>query len=141
MMVFVFVFFCFFLLRPVGMPKMEKVYLHNPSSEEISLISISATTAHFHASFFQSRVSNMLGLCSLKMCLSHNSEDLMQGLWANGLTLTSYLKLKMGTDERTQTYVCFLFSSPTQWLCLSRDNSMWCCVDIIATHTHTHSCF
>lgn len=39
------------------MPKMEKVYLHNPSSEEISLISISATTAHFHASFFQNRVS------------------------------------------------------------------------------------
>lgn len=36
---------------------MEKVYLHNPSSEEISLISISATTAHFHASFFQNRVS------------------------------------------------------------------------------------
>uniref|UniRef100_A0A4W4G610 Transmembrane protein 131 n=1 Tax=Electrophorus electricus TaxID=8005 RepID=A0A4W4G610_ELEEL len=42
--------------QPVGMPKMEKVYLHNPSSEEISLISISATTAHFHASFFQSRI-------------------------------------------------------------------------------------
>ncbi|KAJ4919819.1 hypothetical protein JOQ06_022212, partial [Pogonophryne albipinna] len=42
--------------RPVGMPKMEKVYLHNPSAEEISLISISATTAHFHASFFQNRI-------------------------------------------------------------------------------------
>ncbi|XP_045139766.1 transmembrane protein 131 [Echinops telfairi] len=42
--------------QPVGMPKMEKVYLHNPSSEEtITLISISATTSHFHASFFQSR--------------------------------------------------------------------------------------
>lgn len=41
------------------MPKMEKVYLHNPSSEEISLISISATTAHFHASFFQNRVSDV----------------------------------------------------------------------------------
>ncbi|KAI4792002.1 hypothetical protein KUCAC02_033674 [Chaenocephalus aceratus] len=38
------------------MPKMEKVYLHNPSAEEISLISISATTAHFHASFFQNRI-------------------------------------------------------------------------------------
>lgn len=47
----------FFIHRPVGMPKMEKVYLHNPSSEQISLISISATTAHFHASFFQNRVS------------------------------------------------------------------------------------
>lgn len=47
----------FFVHRPVGMPKMEKVYLHNPSSEQISLISISATTAHFHASFFQNRVS------------------------------------------------------------------------------------
>ncbi|XP_024134590.1 transmembrane protein 131 isoform X1 [Oryzias melastigma] len=45
-----------FYERPVGMPKMEKVYLHNPSSEEISLISISATTAHFHASFFQNRI-------------------------------------------------------------------------------------
>ncbi|XP_048855047.1 transmembrane protein 131 isoform X1 [Brienomyrus brachyistius] len=43
--------------QPVGMPKMEKVYLHNPSSEEtIILISISATTAHFHASFFQNRI-------------------------------------------------------------------------------------
>ncbi|XP_043928104.1 transmembrane protein 131 isoform X2 [Protopterus annectens] len=40
--------------QPVGMPKMEKVYLHNPSSEEtIILLSISATTSHFHASFFQ----------------------------------------------------------------------------------------
>ncbi|XP_054458640.1 transmembrane protein 131 [Anoplopoma fimbria] len=42
--------------QPVGMPKMEKVYLHNPSTDEISLISISATTAHFHASFFQNRI-------------------------------------------------------------------------------------
>uniref|UniRef100_A0A4W5LYI2 Transmembrane protein 131 n=1 Tax=Hucho hucho TaxID=62062 RepID=A0A4W5LYI2_9TELE len=42
--------------QPVGMPKMEKVYLHNPSAEETSLISISATTAHFHASFFQNRI-------------------------------------------------------------------------------------
>ncbi|KAG5276018.1 hypothetical protein AALO_G00127020 [Alosa alosa] len=42
--------------QPVGMPKIEKVFLHNPSSEEISLISISATTAHFHASFFQNRI-------------------------------------------------------------------------------------
>ncbi|XP_044144413.1 transmembrane protein 131 isoform X2 [Bufo gargarizans] len=42
--------------QPVGMPKMEKVYLHNPSSyETITLISISATTSHFHASFFQNR--------------------------------------------------------------------------------------
>ncbi|XP_036158180.1 transmembrane protein 131 isoform X4 [Myotis myotis] len=46
--------------QPVGMPKMEKVYLHNPSSEEtITLISISATTSHFHASFFQNRVVEM----------------------------------------------------------------------------------
>ncbi|XP_062302391.1 transmembrane protein 131-like [Osmerus eperlanus] len=42
--------------QPVGMPKMEKVYLHNSSPEEISLISISATTAHFHASFFENRI-------------------------------------------------------------------------------------
>ncbi|KAM5143547.1 LOW QUALITY PROTEIN: transmembrane protein 131-like [Callospermophilus lateralis] len=45
-----------FYEQPVGMPKMEKVYLHNPSSEEtITLVSISATTSHFHASFFQNR--------------------------------------------------------------------------------------
>lgn len=66
--------------RPVGMPKMEKVYLHNPSSEEISLISISATTAHFHASFFQNRVSSchfktfettfILCACVLLLCVS-----------------------------------------------------------------------
>ncbi|XP_035266015.1 transmembrane protein 131-like isoform X1 [Anguilla anguilla] len=43
--------------QPVGMPKLEKVYLHNPSSEEtIVLLSISAATAHFHASFFESRI-------------------------------------------------------------------------------------
>uniref|UniRef100_A0A4W3KCM6 Transmembrane protein 131 n=1 Tax=Callorhinchus milii TaxID=7868 RepID=A0A4W3KCM6_CALMI len=43
--------------QPVGMPKMEKVYLHNPSTEEtIILVSISATTSHFHASFFQNRI-------------------------------------------------------------------------------------
>ncbi|XP_051782826.1 transmembrane protein 131 [Erpetoichthys calabaricus] len=43
--------------QPVGMPKMEKVYLHNPSSDEaIILVSISATTSHFHASFFQNRI-------------------------------------------------------------------------------------
>lgn len=50
--------FSLYFDRPVGMPKMEKVYLHNPSSEEtITLVSISATTSHFHASFFQNRVS------------------------------------------------------------------------------------
>ncbi|XP_031678147.1 transmembrane protein 131 [Oncorhynchus kisutch] len=42
--------------RPVGMPTMEKIYLNNPSSEEISLISISATTAHFHPSCFQNGI-------------------------------------------------------------------------------------
>lgn len=64
--------------RPVGMPKMEKVYLHNPSSEEtIILISISATTAHFHASFFQNRVSfrpstsrSLLWLTDLALCVT-----------------------------------------------------------------------
>uniref|UniRef100_A0A8C7M9E9 Transmembrane protein 131 n=1 Tax=Oncorhynchus kisutch TaxID=8019 RepID=A0A8C7M9E9_ONCKI len=45
-----------FLSRPVGMPTMEKIYLNNPSSEEISLISISATTAHFHPSCFQNGI-------------------------------------------------------------------------------------
>uniref|UniRef100_A0A673WKB2 Transmembrane protein 131 n=1 Tax=Salmo trutta TaxID=8032 RepID=A0A673WKB2_SALTR len=41
------------LHRRTGKPV---VYLNNPSSEEISLISISATTAHFHASFFQNGI-------------------------------------------------------------------------------------
>ncbi|NXW05503.1 TM131 protein, partial [Fregetta grallaria] len=49
--------------QPVGMPKMEKVYLHNPSSEEtITLVSISATTSHFHASFFQNRLLKLVFL-------------------------------------------------------------------------------
>ncbi|KAJ3599736.1 hypothetical protein NHX12_033692 [Muraenolepis orangiensis] len=39
--------------HPVGTPKREKVHLHNPSPEEISLVSISGSTAHFQASFFQ----------------------------------------------------------------------------------------
>ncbi|XP_064866052.1 transmembrane protein 131 [Oncorhynchus nerka] len=42
--------------RPVGMPTMEKIYLNNPRSEEIGLISISATTAHFHPSYFQNGI-------------------------------------------------------------------------------------
>ncbi|KAJ8247017.1 hypothetical protein GJAV_G00257820 [Gymnothorax javanicus] len=43
--------------QPVGIPKLEKVYLHNPSSEEtIILLSISAATAHFHASFFENGI-------------------------------------------------------------------------------------
>ncbi|XP_052331637.1 transmembrane protein 131 [Oncorhynchus keta] len=41
---------------PVGMPTMEKIYLNNPSSEEIGLISISATTAHVHPSCFQNGI-------------------------------------------------------------------------------------
>uniref|UniRef100_A0AAZ3S3C0 Transmembrane protein 131 n=1 Tax=Oncorhynchus tshawytscha TaxID=74940 RepID=A0AAZ3S3C0_ONCTS len=45
-----------FLSRSVGMPTMENIYLNNPSSEEISLISISATTAHFHSSYFQNGI-------------------------------------------------------------------------------------
>uniref|UniRef100_A0A8C4QPL0 Transmembrane protein 131 n=1 Tax=Eptatretus burgeri TaxID=7764 RepID=A0A8C4QPL0_EPTBU len=43
--------------QPVGMPKLESVHLHNPSADEtVTLLSISATTSHFHASFFQNRV-------------------------------------------------------------------------------------
>uniref|UniRef100_A0A8C4QRV2 Transmembrane protein 131 n=1 Tax=Eptatretus burgeri TaxID=7764 RepID=A0A8C4QRV2_EPTBU len=43
--------------REVGMPKLESVHLHNPSADEtVTLLSISATTSHFHASFFQNRV-------------------------------------------------------------------------------------
>uniref|UniRef100_A0AAZ3STM7 Transmembrane protein 131 n=1 Tax=Oncorhynchus tshawytscha TaxID=74940 RepID=A0AAZ3STM7_ONCTS len=45
-----------FSVMSVGMPTMENIYLNNPSSEEISLISISATTAHFHSSYFQNGI-------------------------------------------------------------------------------------
>ncbi|KAG7262524.1 hypothetical protein CRUP_000015 [Coryphaenoides rupestris] len=39
--------------HPVGTPLMEKVRLHNPGAEDVSLMSISGSTSHFHASFFQ----------------------------------------------------------------------------------------
>ncbi|CAL8309572.1 unnamed protein product [Lota lota] len=50
--------------HPVGMLKMEKVHLHNPGSEEISLISISGSTAHFHASFFKHAILPPGGMTS-----------------------------------------------------------------------------
>uniref|UniRef100_A0A8C4Z016 Transmembrane protein 131 n=1 Tax=Gadus morhua TaxID=8049 RepID=A0A8C4Z016_GADMO len=49
---------------PVGMLKMEKVHLHNPGSEEISLMSISGSTAHFHASFFKHAILPPGGMTS-----------------------------------------------------------------------------
>lgn len=85
------IFFLFY--RPVGMPKMEKVYLHNPSSEEtITLVSISATTSHFHASFFQNRVSfsaihDLSWVCSVRSVYQglklrcHPGWVLVQRLW------------------------------------------------------------
>ncbi|CAL8393846.1 unnamed protein product, partial [Boreogadus saida] len=50
--------------HPVGMLKMEKVHLHNPGSEEISLMSISGSTAHFHASFFKHAILPPGGMTS-----------------------------------------------------------------------------
>uniref|UniRef100_A0A8C5AD14 Transmembrane protein 131 n=1 Tax=Gadus morhua TaxID=8049 RepID=A0A8C5AD14_GADMO len=52
------------ICSPVGMLKMEKVHLHNPGSEEISLMSISGSTAHFHASFFKHAILPPGGMTS-----------------------------------------------------------------------------
>ena len=47
-----------FLCRPVGMPYMEKVTVHNPDTQNsLHLLSISGSTLHFHCSFFQDKVS------------------------------------------------------------------------------------
>uniref|UniRef100_A0A8C9WAD2 Transmembrane protein 131 n=1 Tax=Scleropages formosus TaxID=113540 RepID=A0A8C9WAD2_SCLFO len=44
-------------LQPVRIPKMTKVNLYNPSSEDtITLISVSSATAHFYTSFFENNI-------------------------------------------------------------------------------------
>ncbi|XP_018584705.2 transmembrane protein 131-like [Scleropages formosus] len=43
--------------QPVRIPKMTKVNLYNPSSEDtITLISVSSATAHFYTSFFENNI-------------------------------------------------------------------------------------
>ena len=44
--------------RPVGMPRMEQVTVYNTDrNNNLHLLSISGSTAHFHCSFFQDKVS------------------------------------------------------------------------------------
>jgi hypothetical protein len=44
--------------RPVGMPRIKTVAILNPNTEQsLQLQSISGSTVHFHASFFQAKVS------------------------------------------------------------------------------------
>lgn len=100
----------FFLHRPVGMPKMEKVYLHNPSSEEISLISISATTAHFHASFFQNRVSVPLIFTHMAVCLYH-------------VIKSSYTFIKVGL--KTHLWMLFLSNTLRNTQCAFHLSRRW----------------
>ncbi|XP_060594153.1 transmembrane protein 131-like [Ruditapes philippinarum] len=43
--------------QPVGMPRMEHVTVHNSDSKNnLHLLSISGSTAHFHCSFFQDKI-------------------------------------------------------------------------------------
>ena len=45
------------LFRPLGIPHMEQVTVHNPDSQNsLHLLSISGSSQHFHCSFFQDKV-------------------------------------------------------------------------------------
>lgn len=47
----------FFLFRPLGVPHLEKVTLHNVhNNRSIDMTSISGSTVHFHSSFFEDKV-------------------------------------------------------------------------------------
>ena len=47
-----------FFFRAVGMPRMEQVTVRNTDRKNnLHLLSISGSTAHFHCSFFQDKVS------------------------------------------------------------------------------------
>ena len=44
--------------RPIGIPEVKRVTLHNPSRDtSIQMLSISSSTRHFHCSFFRDKVS------------------------------------------------------------------------------------
>ena len=48
----------YYSLRSVGMPSIRTVAIINPHTEQtLQLQSLSGSTVHFHASFFQSKVS------------------------------------------------------------------------------------
>ena len=50
-----------FHFRSVGMPSIRTVTVVNPHTEQnLQLQSISGSTAHFHASFFQTKVSVLI---------------------------------------------------------------------------------
>ena len=75
--------------RPVGMPHMEQVTVHNPDPEiSLHLLSISGSTLHFHCSFFQDKVCNpqqpllLIGRCLVQTLdrLMNEPGDLLLGL-------------------------------------------------------------
>ena len=48
----------FFFFRPIGVPGLHKVTIHNINSHSsIQMLSISGNTIHFHCSFFEDKVS------------------------------------------------------------------------------------
>ena len=56
-----------FNFRSVGMPSIRTVSIINPHSEQaLQLQSISGSTVHFHASFFQSKVSDYFPIENLQ---------------------------------------------------------------------------
>ena len=64
-------FLSFFLsLRPVGMPRMEKVIVQNTDTKNsLHLLSISGSTVHFHCSFFQDKVSTSVIMFVACLCV------------------------------------------------------------------------
>lgn len=63
--------------RPVGMPHMEQVTVHNPDPHtNLHLLSISGSTLHFHCSFFQDKVSQLINENLLPRTDEANSEIL-----------------------------------------------------------------
>ena len=64
-----------FHFRSVGMPSIRTVSVLNPHTEQnLQLQSISGSTVHFHASFFQSKVSSLRGILSVN--IAHQSPDI-----------------------------------------------------------------
>ena len=56
------------IFRYVGMPSIRTVSVINPHTEQnLQLQSISGSTAHFHASFFLSKVSYLLGILGVNI--------------------------------------------------------------------------
>ena len=50
--------FFHFLFRPIGLPVLRKVRVHNLNAQSsIQMLSISGNTIHFHCSFFTDKVN------------------------------------------------------------------------------------